>query len=152
MREKKGVEPPPHTTWGEQLINHTVENRPPNEDQIRGTQMTGGQQTVIIPFCRQMQQANMTGRKKCTARSKRRGDPGDLFTDGTGRFYEIIHVHKADLMYVRDHLYMHEGTESPEAFESLWRSLHRGNFSGDKEYWVHWYIPAPSKQGLPPDE
>lgn len=99
---------------------------------------------IQIPFSPKMRAANLSGRKKCTTRSKRYGDPGDLFDDGTGRTYELIHVHRCDLEYVRDNLYRHEGVESPEEFEALWKSLHQGDFTTGKDYWVHWYIRAAS--------
>ncbi len=41
------------------------------------------------------------------------------------------------LDFVRDHLYQIEGADSPEEFEQVWRSIHRGHYKGSNLVCVH---------------
>jgi len=66
------------------------------------------------------------GRKFCTSRSKNYGsDPRVKF---------VVDI---QLKYVRDFLFQTEGADSPEEFEKVWRSLHRGRFNQEDYVVVH---------------
>jgi len=93
---------------------------------------------IEIPFSAKMRAAIADGRKCCTSRSVQKGEVGDLFVVA-GRTYRIVDISPARLTYVRDQFFRQEGCESPEAFDTLWRSLHRGHFSADGTYYVHWF-------------
>jgi hypothetical protein len=69
------------------------------------------------------------------------GEVGDTF-EVTGLTYRIVDIQKGLLSIILADLYRQEGFGSPEAFETLWRRLHRGHLSVDREYYVHWFARA----------
>jgi hypothetical protein len=95
-----------------------------------------------FPFSAEMARACIEGRKCATTRSEPKGEQGDWFyikdvdknRDVTFKLIDIIPL---PLGQVADILYRLEGTESPEAFIALWKSLHRGHYVPYKEYHVH---------------
>jgi len=93
---------------------------------------------IQIPFSKKMEIAVIEGRKCCTTRSKRYGSPGDEFKLSDG-LYRIVDVQIMTLKKVMWDLHKLEGTNTMSDFEVLWRSLHRGHFSADKEYYVHFF-------------
>lgn len=95
--------------------------------------------SLYIPFSSKMNQAVREGRKVCTSRSKKYGDPGDLFHSEDFALYRLVDVQQWRLRAIKSELYRQEGCSSPEEFEQVWRSLHRGHFSADKGYFVHWF-------------
>ncbi len=99
----------------------------------------------LVKFCQEMLFANHFGRKCCTSRSKKIGDPGTLFRDAENRVYRIIRVQQIPLGTIADTMYLMEGCSSPEDFRRLWRSIHRGHCSEEKLYWSHWYARAPDE-------
>jgi len=96
---------------------------------------------ISIPFSREMERAIIGGRKVCTTRKEIKGEVGDYFIV-SGKAYRIVWIEEVTLETVRDHLYCLEGCGSPTEFEALWRRLHRGHFSGEKWYHLHWFARA----------
>jgi hypothetical protein len=100
--------------------------------------------TVIeIPFSSKMTSAALAGQKCATTRSERKGDPGDTFEIG-GQWFRLIDVQKTYLPHVKLMYYRIEGCESPEDFETVWRSLHRGHYSLTKPYFIHFFARCPA--------
>lgn len=95
---------------------------------------------IDIPFSPSMEEANRQLKKICTSRSKMYGAPGDTFISG-GYVFRIVDIIEFSLDFIRDSMYMLEGTDYPEEFEKLWRSLHRGHFTSENFYFTHFYIP-----------
>ncbi len=96
---------------------------------------------IVIPFSREMGRAILEGRKICTTRKEKMGEVGDYFIV-SGKAYRIVWIEWVTLETVRDHLYALEGCGSPAEFEALWKRLHRGHFSGEKVYHLHWFARA----------
>lgn len=78
-----------------------------------------------LPFNKWSEERIAAGRKWCTSRSKVYSDP------------RVQWVTKVPLHIVRDFLYAAEGADSPEEFEQVWRSLHRGHFKEANNVYVH---------------
>jgi hypothetical protein len=97
---------------------------------------------IDLPFSERMKQALLSGRKSCTTRRTRKGDPGDWF-EIDGETFRILDVHEAPLRMVRDVLYRLEGCTSPNDFECVWRSLHDGVFPGFGRVHVHFFTRFP---------
>ena len=107
---------------------------------------------VEIPFSREMAIAAIESRKIATTRSDPKGDIGDEFEIlhpdipkneackyfATPRF-RIIEVYNEDLQCIRNKFFRLEGFESPQSFEKTWRSLHRGHFATNKDYFIHFF-------------
>jgi len=85
-----------------------------------------------------MKDAVHSGKKCCTTRSKKYGEIGDVFYVGKG-LYKIIEIEPATLGYVTSNYYRQEGCDTTEEFIELWKSLHRGNYSPTKSYFVHFF-------------
>ena len=72
-----------------------------------------------------------------TTRNKKYGETGDLFIVD-GYEYQLIHVIKLPLIFVRNVLYGMEGASCPEEFEKVWIEIHpRKGFEIDKKVWYH---------------
>lgn len=102
---------------------------------------------IEIPFSREMAIAAIEGRKIATTRSEKKGEVGDTFSldnpqipnnPARGHF-RLIDIWETTLESVRDFYYHLEGCASPEEFERVWRSLHRGHFTTDKYYFIHFF-------------
>jgi hypothetical protein len=100
---------------------------------------------IIILFSRDMALAAIEGRKIATTRSQRKGEPGDTFwihhPDDPLRDYlfRLIAVEPVPLLDVARNYYRLEGFTSSKEFEMAWRSLHRGHFTLDKDYFIHFF-------------
>ncbi len=99
---------------------------------------------VEIKFSADMALAAMEGRKICTSRHDQKGEIGDTFfvvhpeTRNIGAF-RIVDVDFLELREIGNKLYRKEGCSSREEFISLWKRLHRGHYSPDNKYFVHWF-------------
>jgi hypothetical protein len=102
---------------------------------------------IDIPFSREMAIAAIDCRKVATTRSARKGEIGDTFTlpiQGAGSYhtvavFRIIEIMAVDLETVKNLYFRLEGFNSPEEFEKAWRALHRGHFTTDKLYYIHFF-------------
>lgn len=92
---------------------------------------------VDIPFQPYWEEAMLSGRKTCTTRPRRYGNPGDTFA-AFGAEFEIVTVTREQLGKVAFLLFDIEGCDSPEHFIDIWNQLHprRGFQTGD-ERWAH---------------
>jgi len=93
---------------------------------------------IEIPFSPRMATSARAGQKCATTRSERMGNPGDIF-EIKGEWFRLLDVKQVTLLWVRNEAFRIEGFDSPEKFEKTWRSLHRGHFSVDKEYFIHFF-------------
>lgn len=90
-----------------------------------------------IPFQDRFTPLIQSGHKTYTARTKRQGEPGEYFNTPAGRI-KLLQVIKTSLETVRDDFYQDEGCESPEEFESVWKSIHpRRGFREDDQVFLH---------------
>ncbi len=104
---------------------------------------------IEIPFSREMAIAAVQGRKVATTRSEKKGEIGDIFKiqdpevkndPYPPHVFRIIDIWPGTwITTVRNDLYRLEGFDSPEAFEKTRRSLHRGHFTKNKDYVVHFF-------------
>lgn len=94
---------------------------------------------IEIPFNKWSEDRLRAGQKICTSRHKKYGEPGDYFYTVGGRF-RLQHVMELPLWFVRDYLYKLEGAESPDEFQAVWKSLHRGKFKAQELVWVHFFF------------
>jgi uncharacterized protein YqfB (UPF0267 family) len=99
--------------------------------------------TIEIPFSNEMQEAVIQGRKICTTRKEAKGRAGDLFRV-RGQLCRILSIQEIYLDVVSDVFFRCEGCESPDEFRDLWRRLHRGHYSGQKRYYVHFFAIVPN--------
>jgi hypothetical protein len=104
--------------------------------------------TIEIPFSRDMAIAAIDGWKVATTRGEAKGKIGDEFTvnhpDNTKNFsifahFRLIEIMAVDLETVKNLYFRLEGFDSPEAFEKVWRVLHRGHFTTGKLYHIHFF-------------
>ncbi len=107
-----------------------------------------------IPFSYDMALAACQGWKVATTRSERKGSPGDrffipyprdddFFDCGDAIEFHILDVYPINLQLVKDKFFRLEGFTSPGEFEGVWRSLHRGHFTTDKGYFIHFFARCP---------
>jgi uncharacterized protein YqfB (UPF0267 family) len=90
-----------------------------------------------MPFLERFADAIRSGRKTMTARTKRYGNAGDLLRTPCG-LIKIVGVGRTTLGNVRDKHWHHEGVDSPEAFEAVWKQLHsRTGFDPERKVWLH---------------
>lgn len=78
-----------------------------------------------IPFNKWSQQRIAAGKKICTSRTRAWADK------------RVYLIRKLPLGMVRDHFWQEEGADSPEEFERVWKSIHRGKFDREKMVFVH---------------
>ena len=93
---------------------------------------------IEIPFSPKMACAALAGQKCATTRSEPKGEPGDIFEIG-GQWFRLLDVWEVPLRWVNEGAYRLEGFDSPEAFEKTWRSLHRGHYTDNKQYFIHFF-------------
>jgi len=90
-----------------------------------------------LPFKEAFRADMVTGRKTATSRTHKYGNPGDSFW-AFGVLFDIKRVSKLPLSVVAEKHYQAEGFESPEAFRSVWVSLHpRKGWQPEQLVWFH---------------
>ena len=95
---------------------------------------------INLPFKPAMQEAILAGKKSCTSRYKRYGNPGDTFEMFGQRFILTSVIGMIGLGVVANQLFREEGFDTPEAFWETWRKLHprrTGFGKNDDKVWVH---------------
>lgn len=97
---------------------------------------------IDLPFSERMRRAVLNGRKCCTTRRTRKGDPGDWFALD-GETFRILDICPLPLWRIRDLYFLLEGCTSKEHFECLWRYLHGGAFEEHAICWVHFFVRFP---------
>lgn len=94
---------------------------------------------VQIPFRPEMVAAILEGRKICTSRYTKYGDPGNIMPVPPKKF-EIIGIIWPRLRNVRDYLFGAEGFTSSMEFENYWVKLHpRRGFREEDRVYTHFF-------------
>ncbi len=92
---------------------------------------------IEIPFREEFREPMLEGRKTCTSRNRRYGEPGDRFVAFDATF-ELTAVFQAQLEYVACVLWQEEGVSGPEHFKRVWTELHpRKGWAPEQVVWVH---------------
>lgn len=104
--------------------------------------------TLVEPprFSREMKQAILERRKKCTTRGRQLGKVGDRWSLD-GEIYEYTVIVENPLFYVACYLYREEGFNSPDEFRDAWCRYHRMKPEKHPENhpywkqmkWTHWF-------------
>jgi hypothetical protein len=87
-----------------------------------------------------MAEALRNGRKCCTTRREKLGEPGDWWEKGDGSYalYRIVEVRYVPFGVIASQFHRLEGFESQAAFESFWMRIHRGHLpASDDMRWLH---------------
>lgn len=103
---------------------------------------------IKIPFNDWSKARLNAGRKNVTSRNKRYGNVGDYFTvviqvnneNVKVLQYELTHVERVTLGFVRDHFYWQEGCQVEDMFVDVWNEIHpRKKFDDDHKVWLHYF-------------
>jgi hypothetical protein len=99
---------------------------------------------IQIPFNDWSKARLNANRKKATTRNKRYGNIGDTFTvelfGGKLKKYELTHVERVTLGFVRDHFYWQEGCHVEDMFVDIWNEIHpRKKFDDNHKVWLHYF-------------
>jgi hypothetical protein len=100
----------------------------------------------MLPFLPEFEHALRTGRKTCTARTRRYGKAGDVLMSRVGPL-RLVRVSKQPLAVVRDDYYRAEGVYSPIEFAQTWNRIHpRKPFDGERMVWLHEFERMPENR------
>jgi len=77
---------------------------------------------IVIKFKPYFKEPLLSGVKVCTARTKRMGEPGDVFM-AFGSQFELLSVEEVRLYEVAS-LWREEGCTSEDHFKHVWREIH----------------------------
>lgn len=93
-------------------------------------------ENLPLPFRPEFEAAMTSGKKTCTARTKRMGQPGDIFR-AFGHAFQIDSVEDTALEEVAL-LWKEEGCASRDDFIRIWNQIHpRKPFSGTTRVYLH---------------
>lgn len=91
---------------------------------------------IHLPFLPMFGPAMLADIKICTARTSRKGKPGDTF-DAFGATFELLSVEDVALCEVRS-LWREEGCRSPEHFQAVWNGIHpRTGYQPTQRVYLH---------------
>jgi hypothetical protein len=91
---------------------------------------------VYIPFLPQFEKPMLNGTKTMTSRSKRYGEPNDIF-EKFGATFQILSVEKMSLGDIQK-FWKEEGLNSPEHFMLIWKQIHPYRvFNPTDKFFVH---------------
>lgn len=92
---------------------------------------------IQIPFQERWAESMLTGYKRCTSRTKRYGEIGDIF-EAFGARFQLTTIEQRLLEDVSMNLFRKEGCEMPAEFIDVWKGLHpRKGWNGGQKVWVH---------------
>ena len=101
---------------------------------------------INIPFNDWSKARLRANHKNATSRNKRYGNVGDTFTVDCGysddRYikYELTHVERVTLAFVRDHFYWQEGCHVADMFVDVWNDIHpKKKFVDEQKVWLHYF-------------
>jgi len=103
---------------------------------------------MTIPFLARFHQAIRSGEKTMTCRTKRYGAPGHVLTvlpldtEAGPLNIRIVTVQRETLGVVASHFYIEEGCASPDEFQAIWLTIHRG-FNAEQKVWLHQFTVEP---------
>ena len=99
---------------------------------------------IVIPFNDWSKARLRANHKIATSRNKRYGNVGDTFTVECGysnqplHRYELTHVERVSLAFVRDKFYWEEGCNSEDMFIQVWNDIHpKKKFNDEHKVWLH---------------
>lgn len=99
---------------------------------------------IEIPFNEWSKARLRANHKTATSRNQRYGVIGDTFTVDCGysykplRRYEITHIEKVTLAFVRDKFFWEEGCDNEDMFVSIWNEIHPvKKFDDEQKVWLH---------------
>ena len=94
---------------------------------------------IFIPF-NDWSKARLNAKhKNATSRNKRYGNVGDTFTVDVKQ-YELTHVERVTLAFVRDHFYWQEGCHVADMFVDIWNEIHpKKKFVDEQKVWLHYF-------------
>ena len=105
---------------------------------------------IHIPFLPRFKAPMLADQKTMTCRTSRKGEIGDEF-EVWGSTFILRDVYRIRLGIVADLNYSHEGCESPEEFQAVWRSLHPSGFDPAKLVWLHEFVRRGAAANYPED-
>ena len=94
-------------------------------------------------FHPEMLQALLEGRKRCTTRREKIGQPGDRFVlkpgkDLLGITFLIKDIRSLPFGTIASKYYICEGFKTEQAFRTFWVRIHRGQLPADDQArWLH---------------
>lgn len=92
---------------------------------------------IKLPFRPQFQRPMMDGTKLMTCRSRKMGEPGDVF-EAWGHRFILTHVMRMRLGYVGSDCFIQEGCKSVQEFVNVWCEIHPvKGFLPDEITWAH---------------
>jgi hypothetical protein len=84
----------------------------------------------------------ISGQKVATTRTRKHGNPGDLFPV-FGHSFQLTKVDKVYLQDVASTFYRQEGFNSQQEFCLVWKRLHtRKGYQLDQKVWLHQFKKA----------
>lgn len=97
---------------------------------------------ITVPFRFHFKAKLIDGTKVYTARTKRLGNPGDVF-EAFGNRFELLSVKDVSL-YEVSLLWKEEGCSSREDFVNVWKSIHpRTGYSDSQRVYLHNFKRTP---------
>jgi len=109
---------------------------------------------IEIPFNEWSKARLRANHKVATSRNKRYGDVGDTFVVACGysdnplKYYELTHVERVTLAFVRDKFYWQEGCKDEDMFVFIWNDIHRRKkFEDEHKVWLHLFKEIESIEG-----
>ena len=93
---------------------------------------------IALQFIPEMEAEILGGRKCCTSRRERHGNPGDRFIVGEG-VYQIVDVLRVELPEVANLFFRLEGFDSPQEFRDFWIQVYGKPYSGWDMAYVHFF-------------
>lgn len=99
---------------------------------------------IEMPFNEWSKSRLRANHKRATSRNKRYGNVGDTFIVNCGysdmpyKAYELIHVERVTLGFVRDEFYWEEGCFDEDLFIQIWNDTHpKKKFDDEQKVWLH---------------
>ena len=99
-----------------------------------------------IPFRSEFEIPMLKGQKTATTRTKKYGNPGDLFS-AFGHAFMLTNVDKVYLGYVCSVFYRQEGFNSQGEFIEYWNKIHpRKHYHYSTHVYLHQFILTSQKE------
>lgn len=92
---------------------------------------------VKIPFYPRFEKPMLAGTKRCTARTSKKGNPGDRF-EAFGAEFEIERVDRRTPDEIARTMWYLEGCASEDDFRATWRKIHP-RLPWTRLVYLHWF-------------
>lgn len=93
---------------------------------------------IVLQFTPEMESAILGGRKCCTSRRERHGNPGDRFIVGDV-VYQIVDVLRVDLGEVAEAYFRLEGFDTGQEFRDFWIQVYNKPVTDWDMVYVHFF-------------